>query len=59
MTLTGSTPTSSTADLWFPSTSDTPPNVSGSGIESSVTERVPGGWRAYVRVNGDYRISLA
>ena len=58
MTLTGSTPRSSTADLWFPSTSDTPPNVSGSGIESSVTERVPGGWRAYVRVNGDYRISL-
>lgn len=59
ITVRGTTATSSTADLWFPSTSDTPPNVTGSGIKSSVTERVPGGWRAFVRVSGDYRISLA
>lgn len=59
LTLTGRTPATSTADLWFPSTSAAPPEVTGSGIEGVTTRQVPGGWRVFVRVAGDYQISLS
>jgi len=58
LTVTGSTPLASTADLWFPSDSMTEPLVSGSGINASTSQRVPGGWRVFVNVTGEYRISL-
>ena len=59
MTVGGTTPAASTADLWFPSTSSSPPTVTGTGIDHVTTDAVPGGWRVFVGVAaGVYQISL-
>jgi len=59
MTITGSTATPSTADLWFPSPSSDAPTITGQGISDIETRAVPGGWRLFIRVAGDYRISVS
>jgi endoglycosylceramidase len=62
MVVMGTTPTRSTADLWFEPVGDAdgaPPDVSGHGIVAVDPRRVGGGWRLFVTVEGDYRISVA
>ncbi len=59
LTVAASTAARGTADLWFPSSSDTPPTVTGTGIGAVEQRRVPGGWRLFVQVDGSYRISVA
>ena len=58
LTVEGSTTTPSTADLWFPSTAEIAPTVSGTGIVSVTTTRVSGGWRIFAKVAGSYRINV-
>jgi endoglycosylceramidase len=59
LSFTGSTAAPSTADVWFPSTSPTPPTVTGTGVESATPRAVPGGWRIAVRVDGDYTVEVS
>jgi len=58
LTVTGTTPAASTADLWFPSESEVAPSVTGDGIASVTMTRVAGGWRIAARVEGTYRIHV-
>ena len=59
LTVTGSTPNPSTADLWFPSTSAVAPTVSGTGVGAVDATRVgTAGWRLRVGVSGAYRIDV-
>ena len=57
--VSGRTDEASVADLWFPSSSDIEPVVAGTGIESVVTDKVAGGWRIEVTVDGAYVIEVA
>lgn len=64
--VTGSTPATSTADLWFrpdpaPSGEDPgpPPAVTGDGVVDVEARPQGGGWRLFVRITGDYRIDVA
>jgi len=59
ISFTGSTTSTSTADVWFPSTSADPPQVDGSGIDSSTVQAVPGGYRIAVVVSGSYSVSIS
>ena len=58
MTVTGRTPTPSTAELWFAGELAEPPTVSGTGLGASTVEPRPGGYRVTVAVSGDYRIDV-
>lgn len=62
LAVTGTTPSPSTADLWFQpaegSDPATPPLVGGTGVLDIELRPVDGGWRVFVRVDGDYRITL-
>lgn len=63
LTVTGRTPTPSTADLWFPAPAGSSvPVVDGTGIvadaDAVIVRPVPGGFRVFVRVAGDYRIRV-
>ena len=49
----------SVADLWFPSSSDIEPVVAGAGIDGVITNKVAGGWRIEVAMNGEYEIEVA
>ena len=59
LTVTGTTSAQSTADLWFPTSSDTAPTVTGDGIGTVTTQQQAGGWRVFVSVDGAYRISVS
>lgn len=60
LTVTGTTPSPSTADLWFPSTSATPPVVSGVGVGTVESTRVgTSGWQLRVGVSGNYSIIVS
>lgn len=59
LVVTGSTEAPGTADLWYPSQSDTEPDVTGAGIEDVTALRVTGGWRIQVSVSGEYRIEAS
>ena len=58
VTVTGRTPSPSTAELWFAGERPQPPTVSGTGLGESAVEPRPGGYRVTVAVSGDYRIQL-
>ena len=65
VTVTGSTPTPSTADLWYrpdpASAGPGPgpaPNVSGAGVGPVTATPAGEGWRLFVEVTGDYRIEV-
>lgn len=66
LAVSGSTPVPSTADLWFrpdPAVAGggpgPEPTVSGAGVESVTMQPAGDGWRLFVRVSGDYRITVA
>lgn len=55
----GTTPAPSTADLWVPAADGAAtPTVAGRGIRSVEVRAVPGGFRAFVGVDGDYRVEV-
>jgi endoglycosylceramidase len=65
LTVTGSTPSPSTADLWYrPDPAlpgggpGPPPTVSGQGVGSVTANPVGDGWRIFVGVTGDYRVEV-
>lgn len=58
LVVTGETDTSGEADLWYPSASETEPDVSGENIESVTLNKVPGGWRITATVSGLYSITV-
>ncbi len=60
LVVAGSTDRISTADIWFPSQSESEPDpqVTGIGIEKVTAQRVTGGWRLDVDVNGEYQITV-
>ena len=58
LVVTGTTDSSSDADLWIPSASESEPLATGVGIETVTSRRTAGGWRLAVRVDGEYRIEI-
>jgi endoglycosylceramidase len=58
ITVTGTTPTPSTAELWYQGERPTPPTVTGDGLGAATVEARPGGYRVTVQVSGSYRIQL-
>lgn len=60
LTVTGSTPQTATAELWFPGTSATPPSVGGPGVGAATSMRIgTSGWRIRVPVSGAYSITVS
>lgn len=60
LTVAGTTATAASADLWFPTSSATPPTVSGPGVGAVEATRVgTSGWRLTVMVSGSYRIDVS
>ena len=58
MTVTGATPTPSTAELWFQGELPAPPTVSGDGIDGATVEARPGGYLVRVDVRGRYTVRV-
>jgi len=58
LVVSGTTDTLGDADLWLPTTSGSKPVVTGTGIEGVTANKVPGGWRIEVAVDGAYTIEV-
>lgn len=61
LTVVGTTPAPSTADLWYqpaPGADPQVPEVTGTGVVDVRAERSGPGWRIFVAVEGDYRIDV-